>query len=991
MPRCAACGQDNPDGFRFCGRCGAAVAPETAPRDVRKVVTVLFCDVVGSTELGDRTDPETLRRRMRDYYEQLRTVLERHGGTVEKFVGDAVMAVFGVPQAHEDDALRAVRAAAEMQAVVAALGLDVRIGINTGEVVAGEGDTLVTGDAVNVAARLEQSAGSGEILIGADTRGLVRDAVQVEPLELEMKGKADTVVAFRLVAVDPDAAGFARRLDTPLVGRTRELLLLRKAYERAVNERGCHLFTLLGSAGVGKSRLVAELLAGLDARVLRGRCLHYGQGITFWPVVEALLQLGEESEPVVTRIEAGGTTAQELFWEVRKLIERVAAEQPLVVVFDDLHWAEPTFLDLIDHIADLSRGSPILLLCVARPELLDDRPGWAGGKLNATTVLLEPLSAEESAQLIGNLAEDGLDDATRTRVAEAAEGNPLFVEEMLALVREDGDVSVPPTIQALLAARLDRLGSDERTVVQRGAVEGKLFHAGAVRELAPDRLRPDVDAHLVSLVRKELIRPETAQLPGEDAFRFRHLLIRDAAYDALPKETRAELHELFAGWLEKHGAGLVELDEIAGWHLEQAVRYRRELGASDEDAAELAAKAAARLDPAAQRAKARGDLPAARALLTRVVPLMGPPRSSETLADLGEVLTELGAYAEAGDVLRPLIAADDPRIAHHARVVWCYAKLYSDPETAMAEAEPVARDAVAFFEKITDDLGLARAWWLISLYHWTLGRAAATAADLRRVIEHGRRARHEQLVQRALGYLLLVIIYGPASREDVVGIIREVEQGEHGRIVEYWLGWAKGVLAAFEGGMAEGRQALAAFDAAVRDLGFNVVAAAASMVRAQLEMMAGRLVDAERILEAGIAELEELGERSYLSSAVGLLARIRAEQGDLDEAESLARRALAMGSRHDLSTRAWSLQALARVHEGRGEREAALRAANDASEIDWDLALQQADSYLECAGIHRRAGLLEDARVSARRALELYERKGATALAERVRALLGEL
>jgi hypothetical protein len=430
-----------------------------------------------------------------------------------------------------------------------------------------------------------------------------------------------------------------------------------------------------------------------------------------------------------------------------------------------------------------------------------------------------------------------------------------------------------------------------------------------------------VTAHLVSLVRKELIRPEIAQLPGEDAFRFHHLLIRDAAYEALPKETRAELHELFAGWLEEHGASLVELDEIAGWHLEQAVRYRRELGASDEDAAELAAKAAARLDPAAQRAKARGDLPAARALLTRVAPLTGPPRSSETLADLG----------------------------------------------------------------------LARAWWLISLYHWVLGRAAVTAADFRHVIEHGRRAEHEQLVQRALGYLVLTSIYGPASREDVVGIIREVEQGEHGRIVECWLGWAKGLLAAFEGGFAEGRRALAAFDAAVRDLGFNVVAAAACMVRAPVEMMAGRLVDAERILEAGIAELEDLGERSYLSSALGLHARIRAEQGDFDEAESLAQRALAMGSEHDLSTRAWSLQALARVHEGRGEREAALRAANDASEIDWDLSLHQADSYLECAGIPRRAGLLEDARVSARRALELYEREGATALAERVRALLAEL
>ncbi|HEY6031417.1 MAG TPA: adenylate/guanylate cyclase domain-containing protein, partial [Gaiellaceae bacterium] len=556
--RCARCGQENPVGFRFCGGCGAALAEATPSREVRKVVTVVFCDLTGSTELGDRSDPEALRATMRGYYEQVRAILERHGGTVEKFIGDAVMAVFGVPVSHEDDALRAVRAAWEMRAAVPALGLRARIGVNTGEVVAGEGDALVTGDAVNVAARLEQAAEAGEVLIGAETQQLVRDAVRVERVEVAAKGKPDPVRAFRLLDLDAGAAAVARRLDTPLIGRRNELEQLRQALERAVRENRCHLFTLLGSAGVGKSRLVAELLVGVDATVLHGRCLDYGDGITFWPVFSVLKQLGERAEGTLAHLVEGASTANELFWAVRAQLEEVAAERPLVVVFDDIHWGQETFLDLIDHIADLSRGAPILLLCVARPELLDKRPGWGGGKLNATTVLLEPLSVEECAQLIE--AHGGVEAETRTRILAAADGNPLFVEEMVALTREDGDVRVPATVQALLQARLDQLGSEERSVIERGAVEGQIFHRGAVRELT----QTEVEPHLDGLVRKELIHPTPTTFAGDHAFRFRHLLIRDAAYDALPKETRADLHERFSTWLERNGRELIELDEVLG-------------------------------------------------------------------------------------------------------------------------------------------------------------------------------------------------------------------------------------------------------------------------------------------------------------------------------------------------------------------------------------------------------------------------------------------
>ena len=401
---CSACGRDNPDDARFCNSCGAPLAPAAAPREQRKVVTVLFCDVTGSTSLGEQLDPEAMRTVMARYFETARTAIERHGGTVEKFIGDAVMAVFGIPVVHEDDALRAVRAAAELRDAVE---IDVRIGVNTGEVVTGGADTLATGDAVNVAARLEQAASPGEVFLGAATYALVRDTVDAELLPpLEAKGKAEALTAYRLGDV---RAVTSRRDAAPMVGRVDELELLRRAYERAVRERGCHLFTILGAAGVGKSRLVAELLDTIeDARVLRGRCLSYGEGITYWPVVEMLKQLGEPGgdervrRPISVLLGEldAPTTPAETAWAVRKALESAAAELPLVVVFDDLHWGEPSFLDLIEHIADLSRDAPILLLCMARPELLDERPGWSGGKLNATTVLLEPLGREETDELV---------------------------------------------------------------------------------------------------------------------------------------------------------------------------------------------------------------------------------------------------------------------------------------------------------------------------------------------------------------------------------------------------------------------------------------------------------------------------------------------------------------------------------------------------------------------------------------------------------------
>jgi class 3 adenylate cyclase len=544
----------------------------------RKVVTVVFADVVGSTAMGERVDPETLRWAMQRWFGRMRDVVERHGGAVENYVGDAVMAVFGIPVAHEDDALRAVRAAAEMREEVAALRdelrrergveLAVRIGANTGEAVTGpaaSGGSFTAGDTVNVAARLEQAARPGDIVIGCDTFRLVRHAVDAEPVApLMVKGKRAALEAFRLLTVAADARGRAQRARGPMVGRQRERRRLLDAFHQAVADRSCQLFTVLGTAGVGKSRLVAEVLETIDgaATVAAGRCLPYGDGLTWWPLVEAfgaselIEQAASDDARAAARAAellrpAGEPVApEEAFWAVRKVLEALARRRPLVLVVDDLQWAEPTFVDLIEHVADRTRDAPLLLLIMARNELLDTRPGWGGGKLNATTVLLEPLPDTDARDLLRHLtAPARLGDGTMERILALAEGNPLFVEEVVAMLIDDGVLSlavadrssadeptaiaVPPTIHALIAARLDRLDASERTVIEAASIEGKEFARPRLEALAGDGARGTVDIHLNALLRKDLIRHVGA---SEDTFRFRHQLIRDGAYEGMPKE-----------------------------------------------------------------------------------------------------------------------------------------------------------------------------------------------------------------------------------------------------------------------------------------------------------------------------------------------------------------------------------------------------------------------------------------------------------------------
>jgi class 3 adenylate cyclase len=704
MPACPNCGEETPERARFCPVCGLALTEVPTPQGLRKVVTIVFCDLVDSTKLGERLDPETLRQVIARYFEAMSEALNRHEGAIEKFIGDAVMAVFGTPTVREDDALRGVRAAAEMRNALAELNdqleqrwgvrLQARTGVNTGEVITGDpsrGEGFVSGDAVNVAARLEQAAPTNEIYIGERTLELVRGAVRVEPVPpLDLKGKSEPVPAFRLVEVADQPAQRERRLDSPLIGREQELGRLRDAFDRAVAGRACELVTLVGPAGIGKSRLAEDFghSLGGEARVVAGRCLSYGEGLTFWPLraiveglvgsaddessgqaqarIAALVEDDEEAATIVDRVagalgqsEAAAYPA-ETFWAVRRLLEAAARERPLVVLFEDIHWAEPTLLELIEHLAGTIEGVPVLIVAAARTDLFDVRPDFGGSVAGATKLELHALSPAESGKLIEELVGDAGADLPE-RVFAAAEGNPLFVEELVRMLLEDRNVDVPPTIHALLAARLDRLDPAERAVVEAAAVVGRSFGSGAVLELGDKDDRAQLDEHLSALVRKQLIEPDGGRFAGDDTFSFNHILVRDVAYQGILKGQRTELHARFADWLERvAGERANEYEEILGYHLERAHRYLAELGPVDDRGRELAGRAAARLGSSGGRALARGDIQPALNLLERAMSLLpeDDPARRDLTVKLGIALAESGQLSRADALLHDRIEAE---------------------------------------------------------------------------------------------------------------------------------------------------------------------------------------------------------------------------------------------------------------------------------------------------------------------------------------------
>jgi class 3 adenylate cyclase/tetratricopeptide (TPR) repeat protein len=995
---CASCGETNPEGARFCNACAAPLDAAPVERQQRKTVSIVFCDITGSTELGESTDPEALRSVLARYFERMKGIVESHGGTVEKFIGDAVMAVFGVPVAHEDDALRACRAAVEMRQAFPELGIAGRIGVNTGEVVTGTDERLATGDAVNVAARLEQAAQAGEVLVGQATLQLVRGAVDAgEERMLELKGKREPVAAYPLRAV---TGGLQRSFGTPMVGRENELLRLRAVFDQAVRNGACQLFTVLGSAGVGKSRLAAEFLAGVEGRVVRGRCLSYGQGITYWPVVEILKQLsslpeGEAARPLRSLLgetDAPGS-AEEIAWAFRKLLEQEAQKQPLACVMDDLHWAEETLLDLVEHVADLSRDAPILLLCMARPELLERRPSWGGGNWNATAVLLEPLDAAETEQLLATLGE--VPTELRERIMHVAEGNPLFLEEMLALVRESGEaqLDVPPTIQALLAARLDQLDASERAVLERGSVEGRTFHRGAVAALTDGD--GSVDQRLVALVRKELVRPDRAQLPDDDAYRFRHLLIRDAAYDALPKSVRADLHVRFAAWLEEHGSGLVELDEVLGYHLEQAQRYRLELGKADPGVSERAGE---RLAAAGRRAFERGDLPAATGLLRRAVNLLPDDRllRRQLLVDLGYAQIDSGeldsSRAAFDEALETATAAGDDASAARARVGrLVHESMRPSSEGDMQEdmLEQIRREIVVL-EAAGDDSGLAEAWEFAGALEAYLGRTRLAGGLWEQASARARASGHHRLEHRVEGIQLMQESWGHLPAEQGLTNCERLLDGTEGKALEPFVLSARALYRSWQGDFAGAREDVRRGQALFREFGNNLRADSATMVEAQIELTANDLAAAEAVARQGYEALGRVGEQGFRSTVGCLLAEALLRQGRDAEAERIAIEAAAMTSVDDFVTHASSLSTRAVVEARRGDTELAERLAREAVAItaESDYFAEQGRALVALADVLELAGRQEDIAATLTRAAAAYDRKGATAAAEAVRRRL---
>ena len=1044
MKVCAACGAENPDIARFCLACGTQLAEVRPPQETRKVVTIVFSDLKGSTSLGEALDSEALREVMTRYFDAMRGELERHGGVIEKFIGDAVMAVFGLPRLHEDDALRAVRAASGMQAALEALNDELqrvygvqlanRTGVNTGEVVAGDpstGQRLVTGDAVNVAARLEQAAGECEVLLGELTYRLVRDEVEVEEVEpLELKGKSEPVPAYRLVGVR-NVSDVSTRRSAPLVGRDDELALLGAALDDSAASSACRLVTIVGDAGVGKSRLTSEFLGASSERALAlsGRCLPYGEGITFWPVAEAVKGLaGVVNEDSATEVQsklaaladpAGeGVTArlasalgasvepfpvEELFWAVRRLLGHLAAERPVIFVVEDIHWAESTMLALIDHLVQACTA-PVLVLCPTRPELLEESPDWSTGE-RAMRIILEPLDTEDSRSMIEGLLGDGsLDTAVLDRVVAASEGNPLFAEQLLGMLVDehllelDGDtwrftdelseITVPPTIQALLASRLDTLESSERSVIEPASVVGYVFPEDAVTALAPPDVAPRVGSELATLAHKHLIRP--VEDGGDGAHRFHHIMIRDTAYDGILKRARADLHARFVAWADLANSDrMVEFEEILGYHLEQAWTYLSELGPLDERGREIGAEGSRRLASAGRRAFARGDIPGAASLLGRAAALLpdGDPERLRLLPDHGEALLMMGRFDEATAALDAAIAG--ARLARAPAARASLVRLLVRLRTGDADAwrrEAVEREiaeAIDVFEAERDEAGLAMAWRLLA---WSAGTAcrfgeAANAAD--RAVEHAQRAGDVRQERRAATAYAGAALLGPTNVDEAIARCESsLEQTAGDRQSEGNLLAILGALYAMQGSFDHARDLVARGRTLFEELDLDVEAARVDLEAWRVEMLAHDLNTAERRLRRAYEVLDAVGEKYLLSTVAGYLAQTLVERESIEDAEVLVERTRELATDGDVETQALWRCVRGRTLARRGALDEAESTIRDGLALlePTDATMMKLDGQLALGEVLSAADRQGEAREVYEMAKALAERKGSVVL-----------
>lgn len=982
-----------------------APEPDAAPSEVRKTVTVMMARRPSVRGL----DPEALSREDKFYGAHLKRTVERFGGRIASSLGDEVMAVFGVPHAHEDDALRAVSAAFEIRDSPAtdalASGTQPRVGIATGEVLAsgsGAGVHSVIGDPVTAAGELEDAAAAGEILIGENTARLVRGSTEGQPVETEA-GRAWRVLELRR---GRPAVG---SLKAPLAGRGAELGRLRETFGRVRSDGALHLFTILGTAGIGKSRLAQEFAAEAaeQATVVIGRCVPYGEGITFWSLREIVAQLtdggraaeslaeGDEARRLAERLLEGiggsqtSLEREEIFWATRSLFATLARARPLLVFFEDVHWAEPTFLDLVEYLAERTRGAPIMLVCIARPELLEQRAEWISENENASSLRLDPLPDMDCEALIGNLA-GGLAQETTARVLETAEGNPLFIEQLVAMLAEEGhpdrERSIPPTIDALLSARLDRLGPGERAVISRAAVVGKEFSAEATLDLLPENARAFGPRHLETLARKELIG--SAAPAGPDAgFRFRHILIQQAAYRATPKTLRAELHEHFADWVSDPARhGVAEHSEVIGYHLEQAFQYRAELGDVGEQELELAHRAGDHLASAGEHAFKRGDMPATVNLLGRAAALPTPKGGAglAALPELGYALFEIGEVDEASAVLAG--AGERARADGDRGVEWRVTitrpriEMYRDPGGIDLGALLVETEtAIEVLGELGDEAGLARAYMVLSDILWSQGRLGETIEAATRAADHARRAGNRREVGWALGQNALCAIHGPMPVPEGLGWVERLLRGEpENRTLDANLSGFVAQLEAMGGRFDEARRHLRDSRALARDLGLTWQGGVQDLQSGYVELLAGDPVAAERDMRAAEEVFRTIGEGWFLSAVAVDLPRSVYEQGRYDDAFALLK---AVDEHPAPSDREWQVKRAgvpARLLARRGRFEEAERLAREgvALAADSEFVVLHADVLLDLAEVLRLAGRSEEAEATAVEAVSLYERKG---------------
>jgi class 3 adenylate cyclase/tetratricopeptide (TPR) repeat protein len=1021
----------------------------------RKTVTILFSDLVGSTALGEQLDPESLGELMNRYFEEFREMVERHGGIVEKYVGDALMAVFGLAEVHEDDALRAVRAAWDMKERLPILNQELesrwgvrlsnRTGVNTMKVLARDhtgGQRMVAGDAVNVAARLEQAAPEGEILLGDLTHRLVRDQVEARPLGLlALKGKSAPVAASILLGLRAGTPARGSRLAAPLIGREKELARLLEVLDDVARRR-CRLVTVLGPPGVGKSRLMDEVAirAEESMTIFRGRCPAYGEGVTFQPVRDVLekaigfsapADLGEarrrlqslvrddpEAEVVTERVGAAAGfidaefPLEEMQWAVWRTFHALARLNPTLMVFDDIHWAEPPFLDLLESIPARSQDVPLMVLCAARLDLLDSRPGWGNDGVSAS-LRLDDLPAAASERLVnGLLGTADLSGVALERLITAAGGNPFFVEQMLSMLIDDGvlqrsthgwtligDLSsmpIPPTISALLATRLARLGWEERVLLERASIVGEVFSWAALRHLAPQALGPKLERHVLALTNKQFVQLDQGDTREAGNLRFAHALIRDATYHGILKRSRAELHRRFADWLEAEDDSLTfARDELIGFHLEQGYRHLEELGPVDEAGRAIADRAARHLASAGRRALGIGNLPACADLLERSASLI--PKADlgrvEVLLYLGEALLEMGEFSRTAAIVSEgmVTAGTAPQQALQGRFMLLdlLLRTHTDPAFSPDAMRDAVEALLPTFEANGDDGGLARAWTALGTAHWALLQSARTEEALERAVEHARRAGDRRTELEVLALHSGVILWGATPVPDGIRRCKEIlDSGRGDRNVESHMFAAMAGLMAMAGRCDEGRRLAARSHVMLEELGRQSMAAVALSVAGMVELMCGDAIASEKKSRDALNALERIGDRYWVPTAAEGLFDALYAQGRFDDADHFAD-LTSDGGFASPTGDALHAKLLAQRRRFSEAERLAREALSQAMRTD--MPSVQADTMMALAEVLALAGRPKEAVPLVHEAVRLYEARGALGSAGRARVLLGQL